>query len=78
MANAVLFDAMTEPRIAGNQLELKVSAIVNREKHLGGMFAALSGVLRRGFDALDGVHAGGSLPLGTGPIARYFRERSPF
>jgi hypothetical protein len=42
------------------------------------MFAALSGVLRRGFDALDGVHAGGSLPLGTGPIARYFRERSPF
>ena len=58
MTNAFFFNPMTQPPIAGDQLELKLSAIVHRQIDFLGMSARLASFVGGAVDSIDDTHRG--------------------
>ena len=73
VADAFFFDTVAKLGVGGDEVELKVAAVIDGEKHPGRMLAALARLIGGGFDAFDGVHGKGILPRGAGMLANKFR-----
>jgi len=63
MTDAFLFNSMTQRLVAGDQLKLKLSAIIHRQKDFPGMPTRLASLFGRAVDAIDDSHGGNFTPF---------------
>jgi hypothetical protein len=73
VTDAFLFDAVAEPAVSGDELELELAAIVNREVDLRGVLALAPCILGRGLDAVYGVHGEQNYTAAVPPAGNVLR-----